>query len=160
MVMDDLSLRKLILATLERLPLIVPSDIGVAVHHGVVILTGHVTDASHKAIIEFAVLNLPDVRGLAQKIHVFADVEFLDSDEEIARRLIRMIEWNISKPERDVRVRVENRWVTLTGHVGCREDFERAEQFAKVIQGCVGFNNHLVVSSAQQANEIALESAA
>jgi osmotically-inducible protein OsmY len=158
--MNDLNLRKLVLATLERLPLIVPSDIGVAVHQGVVILTGHVRDASHKAIIEFAVLNLPEVRGLAQKIHVFADVEFLDTDEEIAIRLIRMIEWNISKPERNVRVRVEDRWVTLTGHVGCREDFDRAQQFAKVIRGCAGFHNHLVVSSSREMKETPLESAA
>lgn len=152
MLMDDLSLRKLILATLERLPLIVPSDIGVAVHQGVVILTGHVTDASHKTIIEFAVLNLTDVKGLAQKIHVFADIESLDTDEEIARRLIRMIGWNISK-ERDVRVRVEDRWVTLTGHVGCREDFERAGQFGKVVRGCAGFSNHLVVSPMEGVTE-------
>ncbi|URK87770.1 BON domain-containing protein [Rhizobium sp. RCAM05350] len=148
------------MATLERLPLIVPSGIGVAVHQGVVVLTGHVTDASYKAVIEFAVLNLPDVRGLAQKIHVFADVDFLDSDEEIARRLIRMIEWNMSMPERDVRVRVENRWVTLTGHVGCREDFERAEQFVMVIRGCAGFNNHLVVSPMGQVAGDTLETAA
>lgn len=158
--MDDLNLRKLVLATLERLPLIVPADIGVAVHQGVVILTGHVTDCSHKAIIEFTVLNLVGVKGLAQKINVFSDVEFLDSDEEIAGRLIRMIEWNISKPERDVRVRVEDRWVTLTGHVGCSEDFERAEQFAKIIRGCVGFDNHLVVSTTQHASETVLGNAA
>jgi osmotically-inducible protein OsmY len=160
MLMDDLSLRKLVLATLERLPLIVPSGIGVAVHEGVVVLTGHVIDASHRAIIEFAVLNLPDVRGLAQKIQVFADVEFLNADEEIARRLVRMIEWNISMPERDVRVRVENRWVTLTGHVGCREDFERVEQFAMVIRGCAGFNNHLVVSPVRQVAGVTLETPA
>ena len=74
--MDDLNLRKLVLATLERLPLIVPADIGVAVHQGVVILTGHVTDCSHKAIIEFTVLNLVGVKGLAQKINVFSDSFF------------------------------------------------------------------------------------
>jgi len=153
-VVDDLSLRKLILTKLECLPLIIPADIGVAVHQGVVILTGHVTDASHKAIIEFAVLNLPDVKALAQKIHVFADVEFLETDEEIAGRLIRMIEWNISKLEKDVRVRVEDRWVTLTGHVGCHEDSEQAGQFAKIVKGCAGFTNHLVVAAAEKESPL------
>lgn len=130
--MDDLDLRNLVLATLERLPLIAASHIGVAVRQGVVVLTGHVVDKSHKAIVEFAVINLPEVKGLAQKIHVCADLEFLDSDEEIARRMVRMIEWNISKPLNDLRVRVEDRWVTLTGHVGCSQDLEKAEQLAKI----------------------------
>lgn len=156
--MDDLSLRSLVLATLERLPLITASEIGVAVHEGVVILTGVVPDDSHKALIECAVLSLADVRGLAQKIHVSADVDFHYSDEQIAMRLVRMVNWNISKPEKDVRVRVEDRWVTLTGHVECREDFDKAEQFASIIRGCAGFTNHLVVTDAKR--EAALEETA
>ncbi|WP_438753867.1 BON domain-containing protein [Pararhizobium sp. O133] len=157
--MDDLNLRARVLETLECLPLITPSEIGVAVHQGVVVLTGHVSEASHKGMIEFAVLNLPDVRGLAQKIHIAADLEFLDTDEEIARRMLRMVEWNLQMKGRDVRVRVEGRWVTLTGHVGCSDDFERAEQFARMVRGCAGFDNHLVVSSSRRADAGALESA-
>ncbi|WEZ84908.1 BON domain-containing protein [Rhizobium sp. 32-5/1] len=155
--MDDLSLRNLVLATLERLPLITASEIGVAVHHGIVILTGIVPDESHKALVECTVLNLPNVRGLAQKIHVSADVDFLDTDEQIAMRLIRMVDWNISKPERDIRVRVEDRWATLNGHVGCREDFEKVEQFASVIRGCCGFTNHLIVTDAKGKATAAFE---
>ncbi|KQS83142.1 MULTISPECIES: BON domain-containing protein [unclassified Rhizobium] len=158
--MDDLSLRVRVLEILERLPLITPSDIGVAVHQGVVVLTGHVSEASHKGIIEFAILNLPNVRGLAQKIRVFADLEFLDTDEEIARRMLRMIEWNLSMKGRDVRVRVEDRWITLTGHVGCSDDFERAEQVARMVRGCAGLHNHLVVSSSRRADADPLESVA
>ncbi len=88
-----------------------------------------------------------------QKIHVFADVEFLETDEEIAGRLIGMIEWNISK-EKDVRVRVEDRWVPLTGHVGCHEDSEQAGQFAKIVKGCAGFTNHLVVAVTEKESPL------
>ena len=158
--MDDLGLRNLVLATLERLPLIAASLIGVAVHHGVVVLTGHVVDESHKTIVEFAVINLPEVKGLAQKIHVCADLEFLDSDEEIVRRMVRMIEWNISEPQNDLRVRVEDRWVTLTGHVGCSQDLERAEQFAKTVRGCAGFSNNLAISNEARFADASLETAA
>ncbi|MBP1859918.1 BON domain-containing protein [Rhizobium herbae] len=158
--MDDLDLRNLVLATLERLPLIAASHIGVAVRQGVVVLTGHVVDKSHKAVIEFAVINLPEVKGLAQKIHVCADLEFLDSDEEIARRMVRMIEWNISNPQNDLRVRVEDRWVTLTGHVGCSQDLEKAEQFAKIVRGCAGFSNNLAVSNQARVADASREAAA
>lgn len=158
--MDDLSLRNVVLATLERLPLITVSEIGVAVHQGVVVLTGIVPDESHKALIECTVLNLPDVRGLAQKIQVSADADFLNSDEQIAMCLVRMIDWNIARPERDIRVRVEERWVTLKGHVACREDYEKAEHFASLIRGCAGFTNHLVVTDLNGQATVAFEETA
>lgn len=72
--MDDLSLNKLVLATLERLPLVPPANIAVSVHQGIVVLTGRCADASHKAIIELAVLNLPGVRGLARPYGGFAQI--------------------------------------------------------------------------------------
>jgi osmotically-inducible protein OsmY len=158
--MDDLSLRNHVLEALYRVPLITASEIGVAVHHGIVILTGTVPDQSHKALVERTVLNLPDIRGLAQKIQVSADVDFLDTDEQIAMHLVRMIDWNISKPERDIRVRVEDRWATLNGHVGCREDLEKAQHFASVIRGCAGCTNHLVVTDEKGQGTAALEEAA
>lgn len=158
--MDDLSLRNRILTTLQRLPLIAASEIGVGVHEGVVILTGVVPDEGHKALIERAVLNLADVRALAQKIHVSADADYLDSDEEIATRLVRMIDWNISKSGSDIRVRVENRRVTLTGQVGCREDLDKVQHFASGLWGCAGLSNQLVVSVEKKDEMSALADAA
>jgi osmotically-inducible protein OsmY len=56
--MDDISLRHSVTDALEQLPLINAADIGVAACDGVVTLTGHVSNAAHKMLIEFAVLKV------------------------------------------------------------------------------------------------------
>jgi osmotically-inducible protein OsmY len=146
--MDDITLRHNVTETLERLPLINAADIGVAASDGVVTLTGCVRNASHRMLIEFAVLKLDGVRALAQVIDVCEDTDSLNTDEEIAKRVIRMIGWNTSIPDAALRVRVQKGWVTLTGHVASREQSERVASVARQARGVVGVSDLLKTETA------------
>jgi osmotically-inducible protein OsmY len=145
--MDDITLRRNVTDALEKLPLINAADIGVAASDGVVTLSGSVPNAAHRMLIEFAALRVDGVRALAQLVDVCPDAAFSNTDEEIAKRVVRMIGWNTSLPDHAVRVRVEKGWVTVTGNVASREQSERVAKLARQVRGAIGVSDLLKVEA-------------
>jgi osmotically-inducible protein OsmY len=146
--MDDITLRRNVTDALERLPLINAAGIGVATSGGVVTLTGSVRNAAHRMLIEFAVLKIDGVRGLAEVIDVCPEPDFLNTDEEIAKRVVRMIGWNTGVPDDTLQVRVEKGWVTVTGNVISRQQSERVAKVVRQARGVAGVSDLLKVETA------------
>lgn len=68
--MDDISVRRHVLAALELAPMIDAAQIGVTVESGVVTLRGHVRNCAEKGIAERVALRVRGVRAVVEQIEV------------------------------------------------------------------------------------------
>jgi osmotically-inducible protein OsmY len=140
-VMTDLKLRQDVLDELEFEPSVDAAGIGVQVNDGVVTLTGHVLTYAEKLAAERAAKRVSGVRAVAQEITIRYPGEAKLSDEEIARRALNILEWDVSVPD-NVQVTVENGLLTLTGEVDWHYQKAAAETAIQKLCGIVAvFNN-------------------
>ena len=86
-------------------PSVDAAHIGVAANNGVVTLSGHVTSYAEKLATEQAVRRIRGVKAIAQEIEVRLPFEPKTSDDEIAKRAVQILAWNVSIPSRSWRPR-------------------------------------------------------
>ncbi|WP_249044087.1 BON domain-containing protein, partial [Pseudomonas palleroniana] len=140
-----LSLRNTILEELEFQPGIDAADIGVAVHDGVVTLTGHVSDYAQKVSAERAVKAVKGVRAVAEELQVRLNKVAGTTDDAIATRALHIIDWSSDLPIGAVKVIVENGWISLEGQVDWQYQKETAERAVRKLSGVVGVDNRLTL---------------
>jgi osmotically-inducible protein OsmY len=141
--MNDKQLKQNVIDELEFEPSIDATNIGVAVEHGVVTLTGHVPNYLQKTAAERAVWRIKGVKAIAEEIKVRYPSDKKDADDQIAKRAIAMLEWDASVPDDAVRVKVQNGWVTLEGEVNWQFQRQAAEADVRKLTGVVGFSNNI-----------------
>lgn len=139
--MHDKVLRQKVVDQLDFDPSINSAAIGVAVHGGVVTLTGHVPSFAQKHQAEKVVKAIKGVRGIAQEIEVdFAGADPV-SDDEIARRAIAAMAFDAMLPPDGLQVRVSKGWVTISGEVDWQYQRSVAEADIRKLRGVVGISN-------------------
>ena len=152
--MDDSTLKKMVEDELGWAPTVDESDIGVLVEEGVVTLTGTVRSHSEKLAAETAVKKVRGVRAVVEKL----EVRFLGapelSDEEIARRAVNVLDWDVSIPRGRVMVTVENGHVTLTGEVDWRYQADQAKFRMGNLPGVTRVTSRISVRPATTADDI------
>jgi osmotically-inducible protein OsmY len=139
--MNDIHLRQNILDELEFEPSIDAADIGVTADNGIVTLTGHVRTYAEKEAAERVVRRVKGVRGIAAEIEVRIFGPKETDDDDIARRAVRMLDWNVSVPKDSVQVRVLKGWVTLRGEVEWQYQKNAAYDAVRDLSGVVGVSN-------------------
>jgi len=122
-----------------------PGEIGVAVHRGVVTLTGVVDMPAQKWRAERAAWSVDGVRAVAEEIEVRA-AEAGPTDSELAEAVATTLEWSETIESSDVHARVEHGWVTLTGSVATAVESESAERLADQVKGVIGVSNRIRVA--------------
>jgi osmotically-inducible protein OsmY len=140
-VMNDIQLRKNILDELEFEPSIDAADIGVTADNGIVTLSGHVRTYAEKEAAEKVVRRVRGVRGIAAEIEVRIFGAKETDDDDIARRAVKMLDWNVSVPKDAVQVRVLKGWVTLRGKVEWQYQKNAAFDAVRDLAGVVGVSN-------------------
>lgn len=161
--MSDLNLRQQILDELEFEPSVDAASIGVAVHDGVVTLTGHVRSYAEKIAAERAVQNVRGVRAIAEEIEVRFPEDKKTADDEIARRALDIIAWDTTIPDDHITLKVHKGWITLSGEAEWQYQKTAAETAVRKLSGVVGVTNLVVikprvdVSSIQHRIESALK---
>ncbi|MGO7044129.1 BON domain-containing protein [Rhizobium johnstonii] len=139
--MNDIHLRQSILDEMEFEPSIDAAGIGVAVHSGIVTLTGHVRAYAEKEAAERVVRRVKGVRGIAADIEVQIFGPKETDDDDIARRAVKMLDWNVSVPKDSVQVRVLKGWITLRGQVEWQYQKNAAYDAVRDLAGVVGVSN-------------------
>jgi len=139
--MNDIQLRKNILDELEFEPSIDAADIGVTADNGIVTLSGHVRTYAEKEAAEKVVRRVRGVRGIAAEIEVRIFGAKETDDDDIARRAVKMLDWNVSVPKDAVQVRVLKGWVTLRGKVEWQYQKNAAFDAVRDLAGVVGVSN-------------------
>ncbi|MCG5243908.1 BON domain-containing protein [Azospirillum doebereinerae] len=156
--MTDLSLRQLILDELEFEPSINAANIGVAVNDGVATLTGHVATYAEKIAVETAVRRVKGVRGIAQEMEVRYPRSNRTSDEDIAKRALNLLSWDVLVPKDSVQVKVQDGLITLTGTVEWQFQKKAAGDAVHRLDSIKGIFNQIAVkphaSSADVKNRI------
>ncbi|MDZ5436375.1 BON domain-containing protein [Pseudomonas fluorescens] len=143
--MSDLNLRKTILEELEFQPDVDAAHIGVSVENGVVTLSGHVKNYAQKISAERAVKAIKGVRAVAEEIQVRLDKGAGTADDTIANRALNILSWSSDAPEGDIKIIVQNGWITLEGQVDWQYQKETAERAVRKLSGVVGVNNRLTI---------------
>lgn len=138
-------LRKRVLDELDWEPSIDSDDISIAVHEGVVTLSGPVPTYAQKRAAERTVMRLAGVKGIANEIEVRLPSEHARSDVDLAQAAIDAIERNIQVPADSVTVTVEDAWITLEGVVHWDYQRRRAERAVRYLMGVKGISNVLRV---------------
>lgn len=142
---EDLKLRQDVLDELEWEPSVDAAHVGVAARHGVVTLSGHVGSFADKLAAERAAWRVAGVKAVAQEIEVRVPSDRKTSDEEIAARALRMLEWDVAVPHERITLKVEHGLVTLGGEVEWRYQREEAEDDVRRLSGVKGVINGIAV---------------
>jgi osmotically-inducible protein OsmY len=152
-VMEDSVLKKSVEDELKWEPSLNAAHIGVAVENGVVTLTGHVETYAEKIRAEDATKRVRGVRGLAQEIEVRPKDSDSNADDEIAKRAVNLLAWNVNVPD-SVQVKVQKGWVTLTGKVKWQFERKAAENGIRNLGGVLGVNNFIAVQQEVNVSDV------
>lgn len=152
--MNDLSLRNAILDELQFQPEIDAANIGVAVDNGVVTLSGHVSSYAQKISAERAIKSLKGVRAVAEEIQVRPEKGAGTADDTIASRALKIINWSSDVPDGDIKIIVQDGWVTLEGEVDWQYQKETVERAVRKLSGVVGIHNDLTLRPRVDAGNI------
>lgn len=152
--MKDEELRRNVLDALEFDPRIDATGIGVAASDGVITLTGHVSTYSEKYDAEKIAAHVKGVKGIAQEIEVRTGYEQGNSDDELAKRALNSIGWNVSIPGDKVQVKVQQGWVTLSGEVSWNFQRAAAESAVRRLSGVKGVANLIKLDAGVQIGDV------
>lgn len=143
--MNDNQLRQDVLDELEWEASIQAAHIGVAAENGVVTLTGHVATFAQKHSAERAAGCVRGVRAIAQEIEVRPANANTTSDDEIAKRAVKILDWDVMVPKGVVEVKVQQGWVTLGGDVDWQYQRNAAGDDVRKLHGVKGVNNGITI---------------
>lgn len=143
--MGDKQLRQDIIDELEYEPSIDARNIGVAVSDRVVTLTGHVSTYAERLAAERAVRRVSGVRAIAEEIEVRHPNDQKPADNEIAKRVADVLEWDSQVPRDTIQIKVQNGWVTLTGEVDWQYQRKAAEDDVRKLSGVTGVGNQISI---------------
>jgi osmotically-inducible protein OsmY len=121
------------------------TDIGITVKDGVVTLEGTVDSYAEKWAAEEAVKRLSGVKALAVNLAVELPGSSLNTDADIAEAAANALKWNISVPADQVKVTVENGFVTLEGNVDWEYQRSAAEDEVRYLTGVKGVLNEITI---------------
>ena len=152
--MSDRTLRQSIIDELEWEPSVDAAHIGVAVDKGVATLTGHVSSYAEKLAAERAVVRVKGVTAIAEKIEIRYPDAKRTADDQIAKRVVDIIAWQVSVPSDKIKVKVEKGWVTLTGEVDWHFQKADAEKGVRRLSGVMGIANLITIKPQVEARDV------
>ena len=152
--MSDEALRQHIIDELDFEPSIDTAHIGVLVENGVVTLSGHVPSYWQKAAVEHAVWRVRGVKAIAEEIEVVFPEDKKRSDNQIAERAVKLLEWDVMVPHHLLRVKVQHGIVTLEGEVPWQFERRAAEEDVRKLTGVVAVINSIIVKPEIQPKNV------
>jgi osmotically-inducible protein OsmY len=152
--MQDTTLRQNILDELEFEPSIDAANIGVAVDDGIATLTGHVATYWEKTVAEDAVKRVKGVKGIAEEIEVRLAGTSVTADDQIAKRAIDALNWNVSIPRDKILVKVQKGWITLTGKLEWQYQKKAATEAVRWLVGVTGVSNLIEIMPRASVSDV------
>jgi len=151
---SDKALRKLVEDEIDFEPSVDSRTIAVAVKDGIVTLTGHVATFAQKVAVEWAAKRVKGVRGLAQEVKVQTTADAVEADDEIARRVADLIDWDTTLPKNAVKVQVTEGHVLLVGEVDWAYQRLAAGRGVRNLRGVRDVVNQITVKPAVEPGDI------
>jgi osmotically-inducible protein OsmY len=142
---NDVQLKKDVQAELDWDPAVDATNVGVAVKHGVVTLTGHLETYAEKFAIERALQRVAGVQAVALELDVKLAPGHVRSDAEIAEAAETAFMWHALIPSERIKVKVEKGWITLSGQLDWEYQRRNAEDAVRHLTGVVGVSNAITL---------------
>lgn len=152
--MSDLTLRNDVLDELGFEPSVGAANIGVTAAQGVITLTGHVASYFEKQAAVDAARRVTGVKAVADEIQVRFPSDKKTADDEIAKRAIDILEWDMLVPSKSIQVLVRDGWVTLSGKVNWYYQKANAEDDVRKLSGVMGVINNIKIKPLVQATNV------
>ena len=152
--MTDETLKQTVLDELAWEPSVNAAHIGVTARDGVVTLSGHVETYAEKWGAERSVERLGGVKAVAQELEVRSHYYTGQADDDIAKRALNVLEWDVSLPDDKVRVKIEKGWVTLSGELLWQYQRDAAEGNVRKLPGVTGVTNAITLKPGVQASDV------
>ncbi|GAA2753953.1 BON domain-containing protein [Amnibacterium kyonggiense] len=152
----DHQLQQTVIEELEWAPGVDVADIGVAVEHGAVTLTGTVDSFAQRMTAERAALRVRGVRAVADDIRVRPAVADAVHDDDLAAAVSRALQDDAEIPDEAVGIVVRNGVVVLTGTVRTNAQRVGARRAVERLRGVRGIDSRLELErrpSAEDAQE-------
>lgn len=124
-----------------------PSEIGVAVHDGIVTLNGEVSSYLARMAAQDAAHRVRGVRAVVNELLVRLPAFAERTDEDIARATLHALAWDAAIPAELLEVSVSDGWITLKGEVEWHFQREAAERVVRRLAGVRGITNLIAVRS-------------
>jgi osmotically-inducible protein OsmY len=150
----DKTLQQAVLDELAWEPSVNAAHVGVTARDGVITLSGHVGSFSEKWAVERVIGHVAGVRAIVENLDVrpFPDADH--GDEDIAKRALSVLSWNVLIPDGKVNVKVEAGWLTLTGEVDWYYQKDAAQADVRKLQGVVGVSNEIAIKPSVRASDV------
>ncbi len=127
-----------------------PNEIGVAVKHGVVTLTGGVDSYAKKWAAEQAAHRVRGVVAVASDMEVRLPSMAERTDADIATAAVGALEWDAFVPVDTLDLTVSTGWITIEGAVEWEFQRRSAERAVRRLTGVRGVSNLITVRPRQQ----------
>jgi osmotically-inducible protein OsmY len=150
----DAEIQKEVLEELKWDPRVQPNEIGVIVKNGVVTLTGTVDSYAKRWAAEEAALRVRGVKAVANDVEVRLVSTGKKTDEDIAKAVVRALEWDAVVPVDKIEVTVSNGWVTLKGELEWHYQKLDVERIVRRLTGVTGVTNLITVTPRVSPQEL------
>lgn len=140
--MNDKLLHQDVLDEFDFDPRFDAEHIGVVVEKGIVTLTGHVDNFNQKVNVVAAARRVKGVHAIADEIEVRYPSQAKTSDDQIAKRAMDILKWDVTLSNFEIDVIVRAGSVTLSGIVNWEFQRRAAADCVRKLSGVIGvFNN-------------------
>ena len=126
-------------------PLLNAAEIGVTAKNGVITLTGVVDSYAKKIEAEKAAKSVSGVKAIAETIEINFGTWYEKNDTELANDVLDTFKWSWKVPGNQIKVKVENGWVTLEGEVNWNFQSEAAKTSIENLTGVKGVENNIII---------------
>lgn len=150
----DTQLMSDVQAELDWDPRIDDRGIVVAVKDGVVTLAGYVSSYADKWSAEKAAKGVAGVRAIANDIEVKLGTASQRPDKDIAEAAANALRSNVSVPASDIKVIVNDGWITLEGNVTFWYQKSTAENAVRSLWGVKGISNNIELKPQVRAGDV------
>jgi osmotically-inducible protein OsmY len=130
------------------------TDVAVAVHNGVVTLTGFVRSYMQKTQAERDVKRVAGALGVANDIDVRLPYINKRPDPEIARDVVEKLQNALPYSSQFIKATVKEGWLTLEGNLEWNYQRDRAEKAAQSVRGVIGVANDIKLKPRVVAGDI------
>lgn len=150
---SDSQIQTDVMNELKSEPRLTPEKIGVAVHNGVVTLSGTVPNYAQKMAAEKAAMRVKGVQSVAEDIEVHLVPGRDRNDTEIAEAVANALKWHVWAPDH-VKSKVENGWVTLSGEVEYQFQRNSAHECVRFLNGVKGVVNNITIKTDLKVSKV------
>ena len=150
----DSEIQKDVMEELKWAPYLKATEIGVAVKHGIVTLSGTVDTFRKKAEAEKAAKKIAGVKAVAVDIDVKLSSNNQKNDTQIAEAILNALKWNSAVQEEKIKVKVDDGWVTLEGEVEWAFQRNAAHYLIENLIGITGITNNIKIAPQLESGDV------